>query len=96
MPSWALAISISSACIAFEPRGTAQNTYEGDEGTEVAWDASSFNRHRVAEPRQLALEFLAHRIRKNLGGFLVELGNCDALVFTGGMPAAKSQQPRSP
>lgn len=33
---WALILSISSSCqLALEPRGTAQNTYTGDDGTEV-------------------------------------------------------------
>jgi acetate kinase len=32
---------------------------------------------------EVALEFIGHKIRRNLGGFLAELGGCDALVFTG-------------
>jgi len=34
---------------------------------------------------KLALEVFAHRVRKYIGAFLAELGNCDALVFTGGI-----------
>ncbi len=33
----------------------------------------------------LALEVFAHRAKKYIGSFLAELGNCDAIVFTGGV-----------
>ena len=33
----------------------------------------------------LALEVFAHRAKKYIGSFLAELGNCDAVVFTGGV-----------
>jgi acetate kinase len=35
------------------------------------------------EAAEVALEFIGHKVRRNLGGFLAELGGCDALVFTG-------------
>lgn len=34
---------------------------------------------------QLALEVFAHRAKKYVGAFLAEIGNCDAVVFTGGV-----------
>jgi len=37
------------------------------------------------ERAALALGVFAHRVRKYVGAFLVELGTCDALVFTGGI-----------
>ena len=33
----------------------------------------------------LALDVFAHRAKKYIGSFLAELGNCDAVVFTGGV-----------
>ena len=37
------------------------------------------------ERAALAVGVFAHRARKYLGGFLAELGTCDAVVFTGGI-----------
>ncbi len=34
---------------------------------------------------QLAIDVFAHRARKYLGAYLVELGRCDAILFTGGI-----------
>jgi len=34
---------------------------------------------------QLALEVFAYRVRKYLGAFMIELGKCDAIIFTGGI-----------
>ena len=34
---------------------------------------------------RLAIDIFAHRVRKYLGAYLVELGTCDAVVFTGGI-----------
>ncbi|MBN1491545.1 MAG: acetate kinase [Phycisphaerae bacterium] len=37
------------------------------------------------ERAALAIDVFAHRVRKYLGAFLVGLGQCDAVVFTGGI-----------
>jgi len=37
------------------------------------------------ERAQLAIDVFAHRAKKYLGAFLAELGECDAVVFTGGI-----------
>ena len=33
----------------------------------------------------MAIDVFAHRARKYMGAFMVELGQCDAIVFTGGI-----------
>ena len=35
------------------------------------------------EASEVALEFIGHKVRRSIGGFLAELGGCEALVFTG-------------
>jgi acetate kinase len=34
---------------------------------------------------ELALGVYAHRVRRYIGAYLLELGRCDAIVFTGGV-----------
>ena len=41
---------------------------------------------RAGEPRAtLAIEVFAHRVRRYLGAFLVQVGPCDGVVFSGGI-----------
>jgi len=37
------------------------------------------------ERASLALDIFARRVRKYIGAYLVQVGRCDALVFTGGI-----------
>jgi acetate kinase len=45
------------------------------------WTATDSGNERA----RLALEIFARRVRKYLGAYLLEIGRCDAIIFTGGV-----------
>ncbi len=74
--------------MSFEQIKTQLEKHSGLEGVSgVSRDLRDVEQAAVDghERANLAIDVFAHRARKYLGAFLVELGECDAVVFTGGI-----------
>jgi acetate kinase len=74
--------------MSFEQIKTQLEKHSGLEGVSgVSRDLRDVERAAAEgnERANLAIDVFAHRARKYLGAFLVGLGECDAVVFTGGI-----------